>query len=434
MAWHSLTFCHDFIYARGMWFDRLLKLEPAERTAVLWSFSYFFCLLSAYYILRPVRDAMGIAGGVENLQWLFSATFIAMLLAVPVYGWATRYFSRHRLLPVVYGFFIVNLVLFYALFTLQLAPSWTARAFFVWLSVFNLFVVSVFWSFMADVFSQAQAKRLFGVIAAGGSAGAIAGPAITALLSVALGTAQLLLISAGLLVVAIVCIHQLVGWVDQNSRDAAGHVHDAPLGGGILAGFRLLWRSPYLLGIGLYILLYTCLATFLYFEQAHIVKAAFDNSAERTRLFASIDLLVNVLTVMTQLLITSRLVDRFGLSVTLVIIPLLMAVGFMLLGASPVLVVLVVFQIIRRAGNYAIAKPAREMLFTVLTREEKYKAKNVLDTVVYRGGDALSGWLFAGLMAIGTGLPGVAFIGAILAILWAVNGWWLGKRCITNSS
>ena len=417
-----------------MWFDRLLKLEPAERTAVLWSFSYFFCLLSAYYILRPVRDAMGIAGGVENLQWLFSATFIAMLLAVPVYGWATRYFSRHRLLPVVYGFFIVNLVLFYALFTLQLAPSWTARAFFVWLSVFNLFVVSVFWSFMADVFSQAQAKRLFGVIAAGGSAGAIAGPAITALLSVALGTAQLLLISAGLLVVAIVCIHQLVGWVDQNSRDAAGHVHDAPLGGGILAGFRLLWRSPYLLGIGLYILLYTCLATFLYFEQAHIVKAAFDNSAERTRLFASIDLLVNVLTVMTQLLITSRLVDRFGLSVTLVIIPLLMAVGFMLLGASPVLVVLVVFQIIRRAGNYAIAKPAREMLFTVLTREEKYKAKNVLDTVVYRGGDALSGWLFAGLMAIGTGLPGVAFIGAVLAILWAVNGWWLGKRCITNSS
>lgn len=413
-----------------MWIDRLLKLEAAERPAVLWAFAYFFCLLSAYYILRPVRDAMGIAGGVENLQWLFSATFVVMLLAVPLYGWATRRLSRHRLLPVVYGFFILNLLVFYILFTAKTGPAWTARAFFVWLSVFNLFVVSVFWSFMADLFSQPQAKRLFGLIAAGGSAGAITGPAVTALLSVTVGTANLLLISAAMLAVAIVCIHQLVHWADRTHAHRAMHAQDEPLGGGILAGFRLLARSPFLLGIGLYILLYTSLSTFLYFEQAHIVKEAFDSSAERTRLFAMIDLLVNTLTVVSQLFITARLVDRFGLSVTLAIIPVLMALGFVLLGVSPVLMVLAAFQVIRRAGNYAIAKPAREMLFTVLSREEKYKAKSVIDTVVYRGGDAVSGWLFAGLMAVGTGLTGIAFIGAMLALAWAANGWWLGKQSV----
>lgn len=413
-----------------MWIDRLLKLEAAERPAVLWAFVYFFCLLCAYYILRPVRDAMGIAGGVENLQWLFTATFIVMLLAVPIYGWATRCLPRHRLLPVVYGFFILNLLIFYGLFTQELGIKWVARCFFVWLSVFNLFVVSVFWSFMADLFRQSQAKRLFGLIAAGGSAGAIAGPGITALLSVSIGTPNLLLISALLLAMATGCIHQLICWVDHTHNQPPGqaHVQDVALGGGILAGFKLLVRSRYLLGIGLYILIYTTLATFLYFEQAHIVKAAFASTAERIQWFAFIDLTVNVVTVLIQVFITSRLVNRFGLSITLALVPLLMAAGFIVLGASPILMVLTLFQIIRRAGNYAITKPAREMLFTVLSREEKYKAKNVIDTVVYRGGDAVSGWLFAGLTAMGTGLVGIAFIGAILALLWAVNGWWLGKQ------
>ena len=410
-----------------MHISKWLKLEPHERTAVLWAFGYFFCLLAAYYILRPVRDAMGIAGGIENLQWLFSATFIAMLFAVPLYGWATRRYQRHQLLPLIYGFFIVNLLIFYGLFKAGVQPTWLARAFFVWLSVFNLFVVSVFWSFMSDLFSQPQARRLFGLIATGGSAGAIAGPAITTLLSVYTGTANLLLISACLLLVAIVCIHQLSRWSDQHHSRETNQAQDAALGGSILAGFKLLARSPYMMGIGLYIVLYTCLATFLYFEQAHIIKAAVSSDAERTQLFATMDLIVNTLTVVTQLFFTSRLVERFGLSVSLAIIPLLMFVGFILLGASPVLMILVIFQIIRRAGNYAIAKPAREMLFTVLTREEKYKAKNIIDTVIYRGGDAVSGWLFAGLMALGAGLSGIAFIGAILALLWAVNGWWLGK-------
>ncbi|MDH5445053.1 MAG: MFS transporter [Gammaproteobacteria bacterium] len=411
-----------------MWFDRLLKLEPAERPAVIWAFAYFFCLLSAYYILRPVRDAMGIVGGIENLQWLFSATFVVMLMAVPLYGWATRHYPRHRLLPLVYGFFILNLLTFYWLFTQQLSPEWTARSFFVWISVFNLFVVSVFWSFMSDLFKQAQAKRLFGLIATGGSAGAIAGPTLTALLATSLGTASLILISASLLFIAILCIHRLVIWSDNNTQHSTQHANDDALGGHVLAGFKLLLRSPYLMGIASYILLYTCLATFLYFEQAHIIKNAFETSEQRTQVFALIDLTVNALTILIQLFITSRLVDRFGLSLTLALIPVLMALGFIMLGISPVLLVLVIFQVVRRAGNYAIAKPAREMLFTVLSREEKYKAKNVIDTVVYRGGDAISGWLFAGLMAMGTGLTGIAFIGAVFALLWAANGWWLGKQ------
>lgn len=417
-----------------MWLDRLLKLEPQERSAVLWAFGYFFCLLCAYYILRPVRDAMGIAGGVENLHWLFSATFVVMLLAVPLYGWATRRLPRHRLLPMVYGFFIANLLLFYLLFTSGVTPVWTARAFFVWLSVFNLFVVSVFWSFMADLFRQQQAKRLFGLIAAGGSAGAITGPGLTALLATSIETANLLLISCVLLLLAIVCIHQLVHWSDITHPQQTRHTEDEPLGGGILAGFRLLIGSPYLIGISLYILLYTTLATFLYFEQAHIVKTAFESSAERTQLFASIDLIVNVLTIFMQLFITSRLLERFGLSIALAVIPVLMAGGFFLLGLSPVLLVLVIFQIIRRAGNYAIAKPSREVLFTILSREEKYKAKNVIDTVVYRGGDAISGWLFTALTALGMGLSGIAFIGALLALAWAGNGWWLGKRHVPQKS
>ena len=417
-----------------MWLDKLLKLEPAERPAVIWAFGYFFCLLCAYYMLRPVRDAMGIAGGVDKLQWLFTATFLVMLLAVPLYGWATRRYPRHRLLPGIYGFFICNLLVFYFLFKIQWQPGWLARVFFVWLSVFNLFVVSVFWSFMTDLFSQARARRLFGLIAAGGSAGAIAGPAVTTLISTSIDAAGLMLISAGLLALTLLCIHFLISWADLNQPHSGTHAGGEALGGSLLAGFRLLLQSRYLLGIASYILLYTTLATFLYFEQAHIVKQAFSSSAERIQLFASIDLLVNCLTIITQLFITSRLVERFGLSIVLAIVPLLMVIGFVLLGASPILVTLLVFQVIRRAGNYAIAKPAREMLFTVLSREEKYKAKNVLDTVVYRGGDAISGWLFAGLMAIGTGLTGIAFVGALLAVLWAANGWWLGRQARSTES
>lgn len=403
----------------------VLRIAPAELGAALWAFAYFFALLSSYYILRPVRDEMGILGGVENLQWLFTGTFLAMLAAVPLYGAAVRRFPRRRLLPLVYYFFILNLLVFYALFHSGVGDAWLARAFFIWVSVFNLFVVSVFWSFMTDLFSNAQARRAFGFIAAGGSAGAIAGPAVTTLLAGSVGTVNLLPISAALLGLAVACIHRLLVW--RNPEPAQNVSHEAPLGGSVLAGFTLLLRSPYLLGIGLFILLYTTLSTFLYFEQAHIVRSAFDSSADRTAAFAAIDLGVNSLTILTQLFVTSRLVERLGLPVTLALIPAFLILGFAALATAPVLAVLVAVQVLRRAGNYAVSRPAREMLFTVVGREARYKAKSVIDTVVYRGGDALSGWAFAGLTAAGLGLSAIAWLGVPLAAVWLLVGLWLGR-------
>ncbi|MBA3034182.1 MAG: MFS transporter [Gammaproteobacteria bacterium] len=404
-----------------------LKLEPGEGVAVAWAFAYFFLLLASYYILRPLRDEMGIAGGIAKLPWLFTGTFIAMLAAVPLFGYITARLPRQRFLPLVYGFFILNLLLFYAAFQVEGWREVMARTFFIWASVFNLFVVSVFWSFMVDLFSSAQGKRLFGLIAAGGTAGAITGPTLTALLVVPVGPINLLLLSALLLAGAVLCIRQLSQWSEQKAT-APTQEHHEPLGGSIFAGLTLIVRSPYLLGVALFMLLFTTLATFLYFEQAHIVAQSFNSSAERTRFFALLDLAVNTLTVLTQVLITSRLLTRLGVARTLALVPLLSAFGFALLALTPVLAALAGFQILRRAGEYAITRPAREMLYTVVDRETKYKAKNALDTVVYRGGDALAGWLFAGLKSLGLGLATIAWIAVPIALAWAVVALWLGRQ------
>lgn len=410
---------------------RLVQVRPDELRVLAWSFLYFFSLLCSYYILRPVRDEMGIQGGVENLQWVFSGTFIVMLAAVPLYGWAVARLPRRRLLPAVYLFFIANLLVFYVLMRAGIAPAATARAFFIWVSVFNLFVVSVFWSFMADIFSNAQARRLFGFIAAGGSAGAVTGPALTTVLAPSLGPTNLLLISTLFLLVTLVCIRQLLKGTAPGMNTAGMNTTDQVeqgTGGGLWAGLRQVLASRYLLGICLYVLLYTTLSTFLYFEQAHIVKAAFADSGERTRLFAAIDLAVNALTIGAQVFFTARVVRWLGVSGALALIPLGVAAGLLALGAFPGLVVLVAVQVLRRAGQYAISKPAREMLFTVVERETRYKAKSVIDTLVYRGGDAASAWLYAGLSALGLGLSAIAFIGVPLALVWAYNGVLLGRR------
>ena len=402
---------------------RLSNLEAGEFKPVFWSFAYFYCLLSSYYVIRPLRDEMGITGGVDNLQWLFTATFLVMLAIVPLFGAVSARYPRQRLLPGVYLFFIGNLLLFYLLFRLADGSSWSARIFFIWVSVFNLFVVSVFWSFMADLFSNAQGKRLFGLIAAGGSLGAITGPALTAGLATSLGNANLLLVSAGLLSAALICILQLLRY---------GHAHAAPgseasLGGSVWSGVKKTFDSRYLLGIALFVWLYTTLSTFLYFEQAHIVKAVFADSAERTRVFALIDLAVNGLTILFQVLVTGHVMRRLGVATALASIPALLACGFMVLAVTPLLPVLILTQIVRRAGNYALTKPAREVLFTVVDRESKYKAKNFIDTLVYRGGDALSGWLFAALKGLGLGLSGIAWIAVPLALSWMMIGILLGK-------
>lgn len=410
---------------------RLVDLRPGELPALCVAFVYFFLLLCAYYILRPIRDEMGIAGGVENLQWLFTGTFLAMLCAVPAYGWLVRTYPRRRFIPFAYRFFIVNLLIFFTLFQVPAVETHAARAFFVWISVFNLFVVSVFWSFMADIFTDVQGKRLFGAIAAGGTAGAMAGPSLTAALAGPLGPVNLLLLSAALLEGALVCVRRLArpsadGRGEPGARE--GGDRDSAIGGHILAGVSALARSPYLLAIGLYLLFYTWTSTFLYFQQAEIVSAAFTDPGARTRVFALIDLAVNVLTLGLQLFVTGRLMARAGVAAGLVLLPAVTAAGFAVLSAGPVLAVLAPFQSLRRAANYGIARPAREVLFTVVPREDKYKAKSVLDTVVYRGGDAASGWLYAGLAGLGLGLEGLAMAAVPVALCWLAVGWYLGQR------
>ncbi len=416
--------------SRGGVLTRVVNVKPGETVALLWSFAYFFCLLCSYYILRPLRDEMGILGGVNKLQWVFTGTFLAMLIAVPIFGALAARLPRRRLLPLVYYFFVLNLLIFFVLFKSDIATANVARAFFIWVSVFNLFVVSVFWSFMADLFSNEQARRLFGFVAAGGSAGAIVGPFLTAAFAKPVGVINLLLISALLLLAAVVCIHRLSRWAVENARAPTpeANTSEAPIGGGVLDGVKLVFRSPYLLGICVYIWFYTTLSTFLYFEQAHIVANAFSDSASRTQLFAAMDLAVNSLTVIGQVLLTARIIARFGIAVTLALIPAAVALGFLVLAAFPVLTVLVVFQVIRRAGNFAIARPTREILFTVVAREEKYKSKNFIDTVVYRGGDAVSGWVFTGLAGAGLGLSGIALVAAPLALVWLYTGVALGRK------
>jgi len=415
----------------------LVRVRPGEVQALMLAFAYFFCLLCSYYILRPVRDEMGVAGGVNRLQWLFTATFVAMLVTVPLFSALVARYPRRTFIPVVYRFFALNLLVFFALLQAGVAPTLVARAFFVWVSVFNLFVVSVFWGFMADLFDSEAGARLFGFIAAGGSAGALAGPALTALLVKPLGPVNLLLASAAMLELTVWCALLLGRWA-QRHPPAGAAAQEAPgqapqrgrerIGGGAFAGFRAALRSPYLLGISGYVVLYTATSTFLYFEQAHIVAASSADPAQRTQWFATIDLLVNVLSLALQALVTGRVIARFGVGLTLAIVPALTIVGFAGLGAAPLLGVLIGFQGVRRAANFALAQPARQILFTVVSREDKYKAKAFIDTVVYRGGDAVSGWLFAGLAAAGLGLAAIALLTVPLAALWLVNGVLLGRQ------
>lgn len=378
---------------------------------MLWSFAYFFFLLAAYYVLRPLRDEMGIAGGVRNLQWLFTATFVVMLAAVPLYGTLVARLPRRRFIPLVCHFFALNLALFWLLLALEVERPHVARVFFVWVSVFVLFAVSVFWSFMADVFSSEQGKRLYGFVAAGGSAGALAGPALTLVLAPVLGTANLLLVAALLLEAAVFCALRL-----ESGTRAPGK--ERSLGGGALDGLRMVLRSPYAAGITLWVALLSIAATFLYFEQSRIVAAYSDDPAVRTRIFAGVDLAVGLLTLGIQFLATGKLIARFGVGPALALLPLVFAAGFAVLWAQPVLAVAVAFTAAQRTANFALSNPAREVLFTVMGRDEKYKAKNVIDIVAVRGADALGGWLVGALRSAGVAAPAVAIgLAALVFVL-----------------
>ena len=405
------------------WFATLLKAEQAELIPLAWSFLYFFCLLCGYYILRPVRDEMAIEGGVQHLPWMMTATFLALLAVTPVFGWLSARFPRRRLLPIVYLFFGANLLLFYVLMRTGIHPEWVARAFFVWLSVFNLFVVSVFWSFMVDLFSTEQGKRLFGMIAAGGSAGALLGPSVTVVSTYFFPIANLMVMSAAMLLICVFCIRRLDHWANEQAPVRQG-ASEEPLGGSMWAGIRQVFSSPYLAGIGAYLLFLAMTATVLYLEQAQVVGQAIPSPLERTRLYAAVDLTVSAVTFLTQMFLTNRI----ALWAALVCLPAVSLVGFLFLGLYQTVALFVAIIVLRRVSEYALAKPGREVLFTIVSREEKYKAKNFIDTAISRGGDAMTGWLVAGAKALGATTTLMAWMLVPAIAIWCWLAWWLANR------
>lgn len=411
---------------------RVVEARSEEVPALLWAFAYFFCLLAGYYVLRPLRDEMGIAGGVKNLQWMFTATFVVMLAAVPAFGALVARLPRRRFVPLVYHFFAGNIAIFWLLLGSGVDKAIVARVFFVWISVFNLFAVTVFWSFMADLWTSEQGKRLFGFIAAGGSAGALLGPVVTVLLVRELGPVNLLIVAAVMLELAVVCATGLERTQGHRHEDramprASAPGADARIGGGWLAGLALLVRSPYLAGIALWVFLLSLAGTFLYLQQANIVAAASNDPAVRTRIFASIDLAIGILTLLVQFFATGRLIERFGVGRAAAFLPLVFAAGFLVLAFSPALLVVIAFQALQRTANFAVSNPARQVLFTVLDREAKYKAKNVIDVVVFRGADAVSGWLFALLRGAGLELATISLATVPVSIAWLAVALLLGR-------
>jgi ATP:ADP antiporter, AAA family len=407
------------------WLARVMPATPQERAAALWSFAYFFALLAGYYVLRPLRDQMGIAGGVKNLPWLFTATFVTLLVAQPLYGALVARLPRARFIPIVYHFFAANLLVFWALLSFDVETAVVARVFFVWVSVFNLFAVAVFWSFMADLFTSEQGKRLFGFIGAGGTAGALLGPIITIWLSVPLGPVNLMIAAVIFLELAVFCVYRLERNVVMREQAQAP---TESIGGSAFAAIPELVRSPYILGIGVWVALLSYAATIIYFEQAHIVSEAVKSAGLQTRIFASIDLAVSLLTLVTQLFITGQVLKRVGTGVAAAALPMVYIVGFAVLAVMPTLIVVVTVQVVQRWTNFAIANPARQLFFTVVTREEKYKAKNLVDVVVYRGSDALSGWIFDTLQGLGLKLGAIALCSLPVVAGWAVLSLALGRE------
>ena len=409
---------------------RLVDIRDNEARAVWTSFAYFFFVLASYFILRPIRDEVAAATGVRNLPWMFAGTLAATLVLNPLFAALVVRYAPRRFIPVAYHFFGLNLLGFYLLMrfadqtTGSLSALWTGRTFFVWTSVFNLFVVSIFWSFMADLFRSEQAKRLFGFIGVGGTLGSIAGSALTATLAGRIGTVNLLLVSAGLLEVAAL----LVSRFPASPGEPRSAEEMAPVGGSIWAGLSHLVRSPYLLAICLFLVLFTIGSTFLYFQQADIVGRFYETRDARTAVLARIELSVQVLTVVTQVFLTGRVIRWIGLAAALALLPALSVVGFTALGIAPVFATLAVFAVIRRSANFALTNPAMEILFTVVPREDKYKAKSFIETFVYRSGDQLGAWSYAGLVALGLGTTGIAFAAVPLALVWLICGVWLGRE------
>ena len=415
--------------AHRRWLATALNVDDRELGGLAAAFGMLFFMFSSYALMRPVRETMGITGGFENIPYLFWGTFFVMLAVQPVYGWLTSRFRRTQFLPWVYLFFVLNIFAFYLWFNAQEDHSWIARVYYVWLSVFNLFVVAVFWSLMADIFTREQAGRMFGAIAAGASSGGLAGPLLARLLVERIGTINLLIVSMGLLLAALFFLRLLISWHRRHGvNDAAVPDVDSRLGGSALASFRQVASSPYLLGIAVFVFLLTWVSTFVYLEQQKFVAMTFATRDARTAFFSSIDAWVQGLSLFIQLFLYGRLQQAFGFRALILSIPVLMTFGYVAIGLFPVFAVVVGVMIVRRVGEYAITRPCRDTLFTSVTREEKYKAKSLIDTFVYRGGDATSGSVHKGLTALGLGTSGIGWVGAAIAAVWAAVAFAIGRR------
>ncbi len=412
-------------------FAKVVDVKPEEIRALWLGFAFNFMVLGGYYVIRPIRDEIGASSGVENLPWMFTATLVAMLIANALFSALVAGMSRRKFIPMAYRFFIANLVIFSVLMRV-LTPAqeaWLGRTFFVWLSVANLFVVTVFWAFMTDLFSNDQGKRLFGFISIGGSLGAIIGGSITAWLVKPIGAANLLLVSAAMFEVAAQSVRFFPGDFargQQASQDR--RTEEAAIGGSLWSGITHIFRSPYLFGLFVFIIFYTTTSTWAYFQQSDLAGHGFADRAARTTFFANLDRSVNTLTLLGQLFLTGRLLKWLGVTPTLIIMPALSLIGFVFIGVSPLLAVLAVFQVLRRAATFAFMRPAREVLFTVLRREDKYKVKSVTDTLGYRLGDQIGAWSYGGLHAMGLGLSSISFIAVPIAAGWCALSIWLGKR------
>ena len=412
-------------------FAKIVDVKPNEIRALWLGFVFFFVVLAGYYVIRPIRDNIG-ATQFENLWWMFTVVLVTMIFANALFSAIVSRMSRRRFIPIAYRFFILNLIIFFVL--MQYMPPgkqpWVDGCFFVWVSVFNLFATAVFWGFMTDLFTNEQGKRLFGFIAVGGSLGGILGPIITTSLVHRVSTGFLLLICAGMLELAAQSVRffpaEFRGSDSRSADDAAAA--EKPIGGKFWDGLTNICKSPYLFGLFLFILLYTLTSTWTYFQQAELTKTGFVDKAARTAFFAKLDLSVNTLTLILQIFVTGRLMKFLGVTVTLLFMPVLSLFGFAAMGFAPVLMVLAAFQVARRASTFAFMRPAREVLFTVLRREDKYKAKSFIDTFGYRCGDQFGAWSYQGMHALGLGFSAISYIGIPVVAGWCALGVWLGRK------
>jgi len=414
--------------------QNIVDVKPEETRALWLSFLFFFVVLAGYYVIRPIRDNIG-ANNFENLWWMFTVVLLTMIGANALFSAIVARMPRRRFIPIAYRFFILNLIIFFVL--MRFAPPgkqpWVDGCFFVWVSVFNLFATAVFWSFMTDLFTTEQGKRLFGFIAVGGSLGGMLGPIITASLVHYVSVGVLLLICAAMLEIAAQCVRFFPEEFRAQDRHGESATAEKPIGGGIWEGITHICRSPYLFGLFLFIVLYTLTSTWAYLQQAELTKAGFADRAARTAFFAKLDFSVNTLTLLLQIFLTGRLMKFLGVTTTLLFMPVLSLFGFAAMGIAPVISVLAVFQVARRASTFAFMRPAREVLFTVLRREDKYKAKSFIDTFGYRCGDSFGSWSYGGMHALGLGLSAISFIAVPVVAGWCAVGLWLGRKQVALS-